>query len=460
MASAPLPANDTHDALLNLELEGDLLGLLMLDNSHVDRAADILDAADFSEPLYQRVFEAIVHQVSQGKPANPATLRPMFVDDPALESLGGPSFLIRLTENPGAWFAAPDAAKQLAELSTRRRMREGLQNAAVQCADLSTATGDIVTLADAAVASKGSSGIRQGSAADCIGELLDGIDKPIEGVTCQHIPSFDELHGPMEASQLVILAARPGMGKTAFALSYCLGAAQAGYGVLFLSLEMNRQQLAGRMVADICFDGQAIPYSAIRDRDLNDFQKRRVADAYSKMQSVPFAVIDAGSLTPARLSMLARRHDRRFRARGHKLDLIVVDYLQLMRPDSGTTKPYEAVSEVSRCLKALAKDMNVPVLALAQLSRDVEKRTDHRPQLSDLRDSGQIEQDADSVIFLLRQEYYLQQEKPEPSSLDFLKWQEGMAKVQGRIEFILAKRRNGTTGKAEGHFHGAYQAVR
>src|SRR5690606_19734902 len=125
-------------------------------------------------------------------------------------------------------------------------------------------------------AAKGRSDVRQGSAAEALGELIDGLDRPVEGVVCQHIPTFDELHGPMEPSQLIILAARPGMGKTAFAISYCLGAAQAGYGVLFASVEMNQQQLAGRMAADLCFDGAEIPYSAIRDRKLNDFQKRRV----------------------------------------------------------------------------------------------------------------------------------------------------------------------------------------
>lgn len=461
MSALPMAAaNDTSDPLCNVELEGDFLGLLMLDNSHVDRAADILEPADFSEPLFQRLFEAILAQVAQGKPANPATLRPMFLDDPAIAELGGPSYLMHLTQNPAAWFTAGDAAQQIAELATRRRMREGLREAAHECAVMTTPTGDIVTMADAAVAAKGQSDVRQGSAAEALGELIDGLDRPVEGVECQHIPTFDELHGPMEPSQLIILAARPGMGKTAFAISYCLGAAQAGYGVLFVSLEMNQQQLAGRMAADLCFDGAEIPYSAIRDRNLNDFQKRRVVDAHSRMQSVPFSVIDAGSLTPGRLAMLARRHDRRFRARGHKLDLIVVDYLQLMRPDSGTNKPYEAVSEVSRCLKMLAKDMNVPVLALAQLSREVEKRPDRRPQLSDLRDSGQIEQDADSVIFLLREEYYLRQAEPDQMSPKRAEWEAAMQTLGGQIEFILAKRRNGTTGNAFGAFHGAYQAVR
>lgn len=451
MATAPIPANDENDTLVDVELEHSLLGLLLVDNAHVDRAADLLAPADFSDPFARHVFETIVHVVAQGKAANPATLRGL-VENPAL--------LMALTANPLIWLTPGDAAKQLAELAQRRTMRDGLIEAARECEDLATSTAEIVGKADAAVASKVQSSLRQTTAGQCLGDLVDSFDHEARGVLCQNIAAFDALHGPMEPSQLVILAGRPGMGKTCLAVSYGLGAAQAGHGVLFASLEMNSQQLAGRMAADLCFDGQEIPYAAIRDRKLNDFQRRRVADAASMAQALPFNIIDAGSLTPGRLAMLARRHDRRFRARGHKLELIVIDYLQLMRPDSGTSKPYEAVSEISRALKALAKDMDVPVLALAQLSREAERRENKRPQLSDLRDSGQIEQDADSVVFLMREEYYLRQSEPEPSSAKFLDWQNALALVQGKIEFILAKRRNGVTGSAFGSFHGAYQAVR
>lgn len=451
MATAPIPANDETDALCDVELEQSLIGLLLVDNSHVDRAADILSPADFSDPFARHVFETIVHTVAQGKAANPATLRGL-VENPGL--------LMALTANPLIWLTPGDAAKQLAELAQRRSMRDGLIEAAHLCEDAATPTADIVGIADAAITTKGQSGIRQTTAAQALGDLVDSFDHQPRGVLCQHIPTFDELHGPMEPSQLIILAGRPGMGKTGFALSYALGVAQAGHGVLFASLEMNAQQLAGRMAADLCFDGQEIPYAAIRDRKLNDFQRRRVADAASMAQGLPFSIIDTGSLSPGRLSMLARRHDRKFRARGQKLDLIVVDYLQLMRADSGTMKPYERISEISMALKALAKDMDVPVLALAQLSREAERREGHRPQLADLRDSGQIEQDADSVVFLMRQEYYLRLDEPEPSSPKFLDWQMALSLVQGKIEFILAKRRNGTTGSAFGSFHGMYQAVR
>lgn len=449
MATAPLPANDFDDPLANLQLEQTLLGLLLADNAHVDRAADILAPADFSDSEARHIYETILHAVSQGWAANPATLRSL-VENPGL--------LIALTANPCIWLTPGDAAKQLAELGARRRMREGLIAAAGACEDM--AADNAVELADAAIAPKAQGNTREASAARCLGEYIDGLDAEHHGVLCQNIPSLDALHGPMEPSQLVILAGRPGMGKTAAALSYSLGAAQSGCGVLFVSLEMNAQQLAGRMFADLCFDGAEIPYAAIRDRQLNDFQRRRLAEVQSRAQTLPLRIIDAGSLTPGRLAMIVRRTARRMQGKGQSLNLIVVDYLQLMRPDSGTNKPYEAVSEVSRSLKALAKDAGVPVLALAQLSREVEKRPDRRPHLADLRDSGQIEQDADSVIFLMREEYYLRLAEPEQTHQDRAKWEHALAQAKGKIEFILAKRRNGTTGSAFGEFHGAYQAVR
>ena len=170
--------------------------------------------------------------------------------------------------------------------------------------------------------------------------------------------------------------------------------------------------------------------------------------------------MDVGSLNIGRLNMLVRRHARAMAAKGFSLDLVIVDYLQLLSPDHKGRSNYEAVSEVSRGLKALAKDNELAVFALAQLSRTVETRPDKRPQLSDLRDSGQIEQDADAVLFLLRKEYYLRQEEPDPLSPKRVDWENHLDAVKGQIEFILAKRRNGTTGTAIGQFHGAYQAVR
>ena len=251
------------------------------------------------------------------------------------------------------------------------------------------------------------------------------------------------------------------MGKTALALSYAIGAAQQGHGVLFVSLEMSSTELAARMVADLCFNGNdGVPYNAIRDGVLNDWQADKVCKARDTMHRLPFHVVDAGQLTVGRLNTLIRRHARKMAARGHKLELVIVDYLQLLSSDARGRSNYETVSEVSRGLKAAAKDHGVAVFALAQLSREVEKRPDKRPQLSDLRDSGQIEQDADAVLFLLRPEYYHWQAEPEKDTSAWDKWEAELREMLGAIEFILAKRRNGVTGATFGSFYGTYQAVR
>ncbi len=456
------------DPIINLAGEAELLGALLRDNQLFDAVADHLQAEDLAEPLHQRLYARALAMVMEGLPANPVTLKPWMEGDPALQDMGGIHYLIGLTARDNLT-VLPQLARHLAELAQRRAMREGLEQAARDCGDMACPRSDIIGAVDHVLADRAEDGPRQISAAAALRELVDGLDRPSHGVRCPAIPALDALHGAMEPSQLVVLAARPGMGKTAAALSYALGAAQAGHGVLIASLEMSATQLAGRMAADLCFGTDAIPYAAIRDRQLNPAQRRQLAQAYGRLAALPIDIVDAGTLTPGRLAMIARRRARRMAAKGsdedgqqpaQRLELVIVDYLQLLRPDSGTTRPYEAVSEISRALKALARDQDVAVLALAQLSREVEKRPDRRPQLSDLRDSGQIEQDADSVIFLLRDEYYLQLAEPPATDPRHAAWQQAMEQARGGIEFILAKRRNGTTGTALGRFHGAFQAVR
>lgn len=447
-----------NDALINLEGEAELLGMLLSENRLFDAVADVIEAHDFAEPLHERIYETALEQAMRGKPANPVTLKAFFEGDEAMKQIGGTTYLARLTANASMLMSAGDMARHLRELAQRRTMRAGLQDASTVCADLSTPANDIIDLADQALAVRTNDGIYQPTGAECLDELLDGLGKQEAGVT-SGIGELDRLLGPMRPKQLIIGAGRPGMGKTALALSYAIGAARRGHGVMFVSLEMSSQELAARMAADMCFD-ERVPFAAIRDGRLNTEQARHVRDAGSMMRGLPFQVIDAGSLTTGRLGMLVRRHARRMKANGHKLELVVVDYLQLLSPDQRGRSAYEAVSEVSRSLKCMAKDNGIAVFALAQLSREVEKRTDKRPQLSDLRDSGQIEQDADAVLFLLRPEYYLRQAEPDPASVEYAAWKAQLDKHAGQLEFILAKRRNGTTGTATGTFWGQYQAVR
>jgi replicative DNA helicase len=201
-------------------------------------------------------------------------------------------------------------------------------------------------------------------------------------------------------------------------------------------------------------------YEKIVDERLNDFEMRRVCEAETRMHSLPLQIIDADAIKVGQLKRLIKRHKRRFESRGKTLDLVIVDYLQLMQTDQRANSQYERISEISAALKSMAKGQDVAVMALAQLSREVEKRPGRRPIRSDLRDSGSIEQDADTILFLLREEYYLNEERPAESSPKFLAWQESMEMVKGRIEFIVAKQRAGREGFAVGTFHAEYQAVR
>ena len=445
--------------LFNLELEAELLSLLLFDNQLVEAVTDLVRAEDFAAPHHARIFDAIAAEVNQGNLANAVTLKPYFDNEADTKAFGGFGYLGQLSGMMSV-SSATDLAKQLSRLGRRRIMQDGLRQASDACGDIATDLTAIMDMADNALSEQSRNTIHQPTGAEAIGELIADLGSKVRGVKCGQINELDNLLGPVKPAQLVVLAARPGMGKTAVALSYGLGAAQKGHGTLFVSLEMSSRELAGRMVADLCFDQDVdLPYNAVRDGALNAEQRDWIGRAQEFAKELPFQVIDTGSLSIARLGMLVRAHQRRMKAKGRKLELVIVDYLQLLQGDRRASA-YERISEVSMGLKALAKDCGVGIIALAQLSRAVEQRDDKRPQLSDLRDSGQIEQDADAVLFLLREEYYLRQAEPEPYDANYGDWQCAMADAKDRIEFILAKRRNGTTGTAVGAFHGAYQAVR
>ena len=457
--------NQKIEAVKNVDSEATILGALMIENKLIDKVADKLCAEDFSEALFGRIYSAIVREAALGRTANPVTLKPYLSDDPALLELGGIGFLATLTGSSGAVLMLDTCVQQVVDMAKRRKLIDGLTHAAALAASMDTTNEEVINAADAALSSMGEheDGIVQISAARAFDEMLAGYDEPTNGVTSGgQIECLDEVLGPIKPHHLDILAGRPGMGKTSAALSYAMGASAAGHGVLFVSLEMNRRELMQRATSDALFDGASgIPYEAIRDgRFTSDNARRRVYEASRLFRGLPLHLVDASSLTIGRLNMIVRRYKRRMEAAGQKLELVMVDYLQLVRPDFRTDNMNLAVSEVSRGLKGIAKQYDVGVMALAQLNRSVESRPDKRPMLSDLRDSGQIEQDADAVVFLYRDEYYLRQGKPAENDAKFLDWQAAMDRCQGNIDFIVAKRRNGPGGSATGRFFGAYQAVR
>ncbi len=444
----------------NLELEAQVLGMMLAHNETIDAVADLLKPEDFSEPLHQRIFASALHQFSTNGVSNPATLFGLFKDDPALKDLGGPSYLMQLTALQTGMLDPRGITAQLADTGRRRRMVEGLRDAIAAASDAHTPLGEAVGLADDAIGERVVQAVKDHSAEDCFDLMIAGYGRQTRGVTCGRIKCLDEAMGALAPGSMNVIAARPGMGKTAVALSYAIGAAEQGYGVLLISLEMPGEQLAQRMAADMLYDTLRVPYERIRDGNLEDHEYKAIQRAKNKVGELPLRIATGSSLAVGRLASLIRRTKRRFKAHGGSLDLVMVDYLQLLKTDVRLKSEYETISEISTALKSMAMDNEVALIALAQLSREVEKRDNKRPVLSDLRSSGQIEQDADVVLFLLREEYYLLKDEPPRGHDKWAEWQMALAEVRDKIRFICAKRRNGVEGTQTGQFYGEFQAVR
>jgi len=448
----------------NVEAEAMLLGAMLMGDAGalIERCVDRLKSGAFFFPLHGRIFEAILREHALGRNVTSVTIKGYFENDPDIKGLGGLGYLARLTADPMALISARDNCDLVAELARRRKIMIAMRDAYERCIDPTVEVTEIVSDVDAAIDEQQTAGIVESDADEVMTAALAELDAEHVGVSNHRIEVLDDLLGALEPKSLTYLAARPGMGKTAVATNYAIGAARAGHGVCFVSLEMSREQLAGRMIADVGFENadRRVAYSAIQKRTLNSWERERVNDIARWIGKLPLSVVDAGSLTVGRLDRIVRSQKRRMAAKGNKLELVVVDYLGLLNPDQASRSRYEDIGKVSRRLKAIAKDHEVALLCLAQLSRAVEQRPDKRPILSDLRDSGDIEQDADAVLFLLREEYYLNQCEPQHDMEKREEWQAKLDRCRGAIEFILAKRRNGTTGTAKGRFYGPYQAVR
>jgi replicative DNA helicase len=444
----------------NVEAEVALIGAMLCEPKGVDHIADHLAGADFSDQFLGFVYDTIVREHSLGRSLNPITIRPLLEGEQGFADLGGKRWLADLGAERTTLIGAGQFARDISEFAQRRRLVEGMRETITLAADYSQPVEVIVQAADAAITAARDSeqSTVELSGAQCLDSVIADFDQPVSGVECTIIPSIDKLLGPLRPSHFVVGAGRPGMGKTATAISYSLGAAARGHGVLFVSLEMSATELGERMAADLCLQHR-IPYEKIRDRTLDADQRREICRARDRIAEMPLQVIDQGGLKLGQLRTRVRRWARRFAARGQRLELVIVDYLQLLRPDRQMDR-IEAVGDISRTLKEIAKEHGLAVLALAQLSRAVEQRVDKRPQLSDLRESGQIEQDADAVLFFLRDEYYLRAAEPMHGDPKRDEWEKRIQACQGRIEFICAKRRNGPTGSIIGDFLYHFQAVR
>ena len=447
----------------NLDAESALLGALMLDNNLAGDIQMKLKPDHFFEPLHARLYEKILHLIDKGMLANPVTLRPLFSDDPALKDLGGPAYLAQMTEGTAGLIAARDFANQIYDLALLRALVTVGRDLVTSATDTSEDVDPQAKIGEAEmalykVAEQGETGgtarsftqaateaVNMVAAALKTGGNLSGLTTGLKGI--------DAKTGGMHRSDLVILAGRPAMGKTALATNMAFSCAKrfmddaknrsddetAGAGMGFFSLEMSADQLATRILAE-----QArINSEDLRMGRINQSQFRDLSRAAAELTELPLHIDDTPGLTIAALRSRARRMKRQ-----KGVGMFVIDYLQLLQGTSrkSAENRVQEISEITRGLKTLAKELNVPVLALSQLSRQVEQREDKRPQLSDLRESGTIEQDSDIVMFVYREEYYHAQKKPEDGSEKFVQWQEKGAELRGLAEVIIAKQRHGATG--------------
>lgn len=449
----------------NQDAEQGLLGALLTDNRALERISEIMKPDYFFIPVHGRIYEAIATFAERGQMATPVTLKNYFEEDPDLEAMGGAEYLADLASSIVTVQNVEDYAKRLYDLHMRRELitlGEGVVNDSFQHS-LDQDADNIIENAEQQLFSLAENGAGQGGFVTLRDSVLVAIehaehafnaDDGLTGVTSGLI-DVDKKLGGFQSSDLLILAGRPSMGKTALATTWAYNAAKAyaesggkeGAITAFFSLEMSSDQLAGRILAiESGVSGDAIRKGTIQQKDFRAF-----VEASQKMTQVPLYIDDTPALSIGAVRTRARRLKRQ-----HGLGMIVVDYLQLLR-GSGSRQSSEnrvlEVSEITRGLKAIAKELNIPVIALSQLSRAVEQREDKRPQLADLRESGSIEQDADVVMFVYREEYYLSRAEPEAGTDKHLAWQEKCDKAHNIGECIVAKARHGPIGSVQMHFN-------
>ena len=449
----------------NIEAEQALLGAILINNDAYDRVSDFLRPEHFSEEVHRRIYDVASQLIRAGKVATPITLK-TFLGDADLGGITIPQYLARLAAEATAIINTEDYGRTVHDLATRRDLiliGEDIVNGAYD-APVDVSPRDQIEEAERKLYAIAESGRYDGGFqrfSDALTSAVDMAAKAFErdgglsGISTG-MSDLDKIMGGLQASDLVIVAGRPGMGKTALATNIAFNIAKAyefrqkpdgshetvnGGIVGFFSLEMSSDQLATRMIAE---QSQVASYK-IRRGDITEHEFHRIAEAAREMQQIPFYIDHTGGISIAQLVARARRLKRQ---RG--LDLLVVDYLQLLSgsKSKGDNRVQE-LTEITTGLKTLAKELAVPVLALSQLSRQVESRDDKRPQLSDLRESGSIEQDADVVMFVFREEYYLRNKEPRVGSEEHLTWRDDMERAHGKAEIIIGKQRHGPTGTVE-----------
>ncbi|MGO4683479.1 replicative DNA helicase [Hyphomicrobium sp. 2TAF46] len=459
----------------NLEAEQALLGAILVNNEALDRVSGFLSPAHFFDPLHGRIFETLATLIHAGKTATPVTVKTFFENtEPIDANLTVPQYLGRLAANATTVINAAEYGRTIYDLSTRRSLiiiGEDLVNTAYDSAvdhppraQIEEAEGRLYSLAEQNKYGKGFETFK--SALITAVEMANSAFQRaghLSGASTG-LSDLDNKLGGLQRSDLIILAGRPSMGKTALVTNIAYNVAKAYRGerqadgsmktvdggiVGFFSLEMSSEQLATRILAE-----QAeISSEKIRRGMIDENEFRKLSEVASEMSRIPLYIDQTGGITIAQLSARARKLKRQ-----NGLDLLVVDYLQLLAGSklSSSANRVQEITEITTGLKALAKELVVPIIALSQLSRQVEQREDKRPQLSDLRESGSIEQDADVVMFVFREEYYVERLKPAEGTPEFADWMTKMSLVSGKAEVIIGKQRHGPVGTVELAFEGQY----
>jgi replicative DNA helicase len=463
----------------NIEAEQALLGAILEDSRVLEDISDFLKPAHFYVPVHQRIYDATLKLVDRGQNADAVTVKAYFEKDEDLKDVGGADYVGDLSRAVISIINAKNYARIIHDCFMRRELiavgRDVVNDAFEQ--DIDGSAEDCLEMAEKRLYDLAETGDNSGgfiTMKDAVGVSIQMAEKAfktdgnVTGVTTG-LTDLDKRLGGLQQSDLLILAARPGMGKTSLAVNIAYNAANAfaksggaeGGRVGVISLEMSADQLASRLLCDLA----EMPFDRLRRGDFNTEEFRGLAEAAGRLAQIPLYIDD----TPAQTITAVRTRARRMK-RKHGLELLIVDYLQLLRGTGSKQSENRVleVSEITRGLKAIAKELQIPVIALSQLSRGVESREDKRPQLSDLRESGSIEQDADVVMFIYRQDYYTSKEEPVKRADEndakyaerYEMWQSALADCSNIAEVIISKQRHGPTGTVKLFFEGKFTRFR
>ncbi|MCJ8322690.1 MAG: replicative DNA helicase [Rhizobiales bacterium] len=457
----------------NIEAEQGLLGAILINNDAYDKVSSFLREEHFFEALHGRIYDTASQLIAMGKNASPVTLKTHFENDPVIQEIGGTKYLARLAADATSVINAKDYGQTIYDLAVRRgliNVGEDIVNNAYE-ADVNSQPQQQIEIAEQelyklAETDKYGGGFQSFSTAltevVIMAEAAYKRDGNLSGISTG-LHDLDKMMGGLQKSDLIILAGRPSMGKTALATNIAFNIAKAyrqdvtpdgsltasnGGVVAFFSLEMSAEQLATRIIAE-----QAeISSSNIRRGDINEEQFVKLVETTKILEEKPLFIDDTGGLTIGQVAARARRLKRQ-----HGLDLIILDYIQLLAGSGkANANRVQEVTEITMGLKSLAKELEVPIIALSQLNRGVEQRDDKRPMLSDLRESGSIEQDADVVAFVYREEYYHERSQPKEGTPEHAEWQVKGEDVYGKAEVIIAKQRHGPVGHVTLQFEGQF----